>query len=70
MALNEQKLIEALAAEVERAIAAGERDRAQKLADLLGSVTARIGRQIIAYARAESVGVPAPRPVPLQERAD
>ncbi len=42
--MNERKVAEAVAAEIERAEADGDYDRAQKLADLLGRIIARISR--------------------------
>jgi hypothetical protein len=47
-AMNDQKIAEALTAEIERAIAAGDYDRAQKLADLVGRFTERMSRDRVA----------------------
>jgi hypothetical protein len=57
--MNERKIIEALAAEAESAAAAGDLDRARKLADLQGRVTARISDDVGADAATQPVVLPA-----------
>jgi len=60
--MKERKIAEALAAEIERATAARDYDRAEKLADLLGRVVARISRDIVAGRSADDPeDVPQPR---------
>jgi hypothetical protein len=46
--MNDRKIAEALTAEMERATAAGDYDRAQKLADLVGRFTERMSRDSVA----------------------
>lgn len=67
--MNDIKLVEALGAEIERATAAGDHDRAHKLADLQCRVIARISREIVADASAVPLAVPL-RVVPAQEHTD
>lgn len=60
--MDERKMAESLAAEIERATAARDYDRAQKLAELLGRVVARISRDIVAdSATDDPEGGPQPR---------
>ena len=46
--MNGRKIAEALTAEIERAIAAGDYDRAQKLVDLVSRFTGRVSRDSVA----------------------
>lgn len=46
--MNDRKIAEALTAEIERATAAGDYDRAQKLTDLVGKFTQRMSRDSVA----------------------
>lgn len=46
--MNELKIIEALAAEIQSATKAGDLDRARKLADLEGRIVARVSQEVIA----------------------
>jgi hypothetical protein len=57
-AMNEPKIIEVLAAEAEMAAAAGDVDRARKLADLLGRVTAWISDDVGADSATQPVAFP------------
>jgi hypothetical protein len=63
MALNELRIIEFLGAEIGRATAAGDQNRARKLADLQGRVIAQVSREIAAYGAA----VPRSRSAPPEE---
>lgn len=67
--MTDRELIERLAAEIEKATAAGDRARARKLAELQARVVAQISRGIVTGGSAGPVPVPQPRPVPLRERA-
>ena len=60
LAMNERKAAEAFAAAIEQATAAGDRNRAQELADLLGRVMAPVGSDM-----AGGVGSPDPAGIPL-----
>jgi hypothetical protein len=63
MTLNELKIIEALAAEIERATAAGDHDRARKLADLQVGVIRGVSQESVSHA----IAVPRCRPAPPGE---
>ena len=61
--MNELNRIGALAAEVNRATAAGDHNRAKKLADLIRRLTPRVNRESLAHA----IAVPPPRPAQREE---
>ena len=59
-------IIEHTAAEIDKAVAAGDGQRARKLAALQREVLARVSRDMVAEG---APAVPRPRPVPGPERA-
>jgi hypothetical protein len=63
--MNERKIVEVLAAEAESAAAAGDLDRARKLADLQGRVTAWISDDVGTDSATRAVTFPPPGPEQL-----